>query len=397
MEIEDTQYLQDGIKDSLGCVRSWHRGYFNDAFIGLYSDGEPNLMATSFAILGAECCGVLDQLSTNSKANLVDKIQKCQDKNSGFFKAFDIKRNELSSHSATYIRMQTTYFAIHALDSLSAKPCYPIPMRSELRNTDYLRGWIDSGDWSNPWLHSNNIMFALTFLQTDPAFLNDPHESDAAKAFDYILDYLDARQDPVSGLWQPDDEREDRNAVFAAYHFFPYYYFRNRTVQYVEQIIDTLLTMIQPDGFFGYGVGKSGACEDLDVIHSLILIASSSEHRKKEVESVLRKTLSSHFAIQSEDGGFPNYLKHKVPLKKIVRNPRLIKARIFPQRCWRYSGWKRLACPYGVSDTWGGWFRPLSIRLIADYLFPNTQLSQPGKYRQLPGLGWHFSSQTLAK
>lgn len=390
--MESKSDLKLALTSCLDRVQEWQRQYISDSFVPLHAEGQPNLLATCFAILGAECCGTLESLQPSSKESLVNLIQNQQDQTNGIFKTFEIKRKDLGNHSATYIGMQSTYFAIHALDALGAKPKYPIAFANQLKNKDYTNGWLDGGNWGNPWMHSNNVMFALTFLQTEASFSLDAAPSDSFHAFHYILDYLDARQDPVSGLWQPDSGRDDRNAVFAAYHFFPYYYYSGRPLQHQEQIIDTLLTMIQPDGFFGSGIGRSGACEDLDVIHSLVLLASSNQHRRAEVKSVLKTTLEAHFKIQSDDGGFPNYMKVRPQLHRIISNPRLLKSMIFGSSIWRYSGWKLLECPKSVSDTWGGWFRPLSIRLIGEFLFPEDNFCVGGNYRKLPGLGWHFSS-----
>lgn len=376
-------------------TRHWHQGFLDNQLVGLYQGGPPNLMSTCFAVIGAECCGVLDSFSSDRKSELAELIKTCQDQESGVFNTYEISRSDLSSHSASYIRLQSTYFAIHALNALGERPPQPVELTEEFCKPNFARGWIDGGNWRNPWLHSNHVMFALTFLQSHAEF-GLCSSSAAMNAYDEILDYLDSKQDSESGLWQPDDGKEDRNAAFAAYHFFPYYYYRERPLAHQPRIIDTLLSLIQPDGFFGYGVGKSGACEDLDVIHSLVLLASSCDHRSSDVEQVLLQTLNSHFQIQNSDGGFPNYLRSATPIKDLARNPRMIKDYLSGRvNYWHYSGWRKLACPKGQSDTWGGWFRPLSIKLIAEHVFgDNAGLS--GNYRSLPGLGWHAVARTKA-
>ena len=115
--------------------------------------------------------------------------------------------------------MQANYFSVHALQALGARPDHRLRFVEHSQSSVPSGGWLDGGPWQNPWLHSNTIMFALTFLQTDAAWHSDAASS---SAFDAILDYLDERQDPRSGLWQPDDEPALANAVYAAYHFFPY-------------------------------------------------------------------------------------------------------------------------------------------------------------------------------
>ncbi|MCO8123443.1 hypothetical protein NHH03_16970 [Stieleria sp. TO1_6] len=383
--------VRKSIAESWKRVCAWHRATLQDCLIGLHISGEPNLMATCFEILGSECCGELDSLNQDQKDRLAVCIQETQDSETGFFSPGELDRGQLSSHSASYIRMQATYFSIHALNALGEKPLFPVRIAEKLSNADFAEGWIDAGNWRNPWLQSNNVMFALTFLQASDGFTKGAGFGQG-RAFDAILDYLDDRQDSISGMWQPDDGRDDRNAAFAAYHFFPYFYFRGREPKFQAEAIDTLISLMQPDGFFGYGVGKSGACEDLDVIHSLVLLSTTCQHRKDDIQELMHTTLQSHFGIQNSDGGFPNYLKYRVSLREFAKNPGMIKAYCTGRaQRWRYSGWTKLDCLKGCSDTWGGWFRPLSMKLISGYLF-EQELCQSGQYRALPGLGWHFST-----
>src|SRR6185295_12378693 len=118
-----------------------------------------------------------------------------------------------------------------ASNALGHTVAVPAPFIEKVCNRDFLIGWMDGGPWQNPWLHSNNIMFALTFLQFQWAATG----SDVAlQRIDDVLDYLDRRQDPLTGLWQPPDGPDNYNALYAAYHFWPYYFWRGRRPQLIE-------------------------------------------------------------------------------------------------------------------------------------------------------------------
>jgi hypothetical protein len=250
-----------------------------------------------------------------------------------------------------------------------------------------MRGWFDGGPWDDAWLHSNNVMFALTFLQQLHERAGD---GDALAAYDAILDYLDVRQDHVSGTWQPEGRRDDSNAIFAGYHFLPYYFWRGRRPQFVEKQIDTTLNIQVDDGFYLPG---GGACEDLDAVHTLVMMAMISDHRAEEVKQSLMRCAHAILKHQNGDGGYSNYSIRRDRLaKRLIRSTgvdRLLLRRELVPRGWKYSGWRPLACPFDTSDLWSAWFRPLSLALIAE-LYPSEFSGQwVPTYRRIPGLGWH--------
>ncbi|MEM8864349.1 MAG: hypothetical protein AAGF31_02250 [Planctomycetota bacterium] len=345
-------------------------------------------MPTCFAVLATECLGSLDDVDADLKRGTAEQILGKQSPESGLFRDGDILQRDVSSHSSAYITMQHTYFALHALDALGVAPRYEVRFADRFLSVDYLRGWLDAGPWDNPWLHSNNFMFALTFLQHQHRVTEDSAWMDS---FDAILDYLDERQDPETGLWRRDTGRDDRNAVFAAYHFFPYYFWRGRQPAYVERIIDTTLGTQTAEGFFLPDGG--GACEDLDAVHTLVMMSMVSDHRQEDIRQCLERCLVATLASQKPDGGFCNYNPRRGGLLRQLllatsADKRCLRRELVP-RTWRYSGWRRLECPLGQSDMWSAWFRPLTLRVIADR-YPDLYSGAPrGPLRQMPGLGWH--------
>lgn len=371
-------------------VARWIESVWMDPWAPLYDKGQPHFLPTCFAVLAAECCGLLDSWPDTRRADVADQIASRQSEPDGLFDPGPLRREDLSSHSATYIRMQATYFGIHALSALGHRPRRRIEFTARLLDTAYLRGWLDGGPWQNPWLHSNTIMFALCFLHATAEATGD---TASIQSFDELLRYLNERQDEHTGLWQPDDGIDQENAVYAAYHFFPYFFWRGYRPRFVEAIIDSTLGIQKADGLFAPGDG-GGACEDLDAVHTLVMMSLMTNHRAEEIRIGLERCFHALLQVRQSDGGFLNYRSPDPPKslkRRVAETTRLDKLLGVParRRLWRHSGWGVLSCPVNESDMWSAWFRPLSLKLIAARYperFPGAQL---GRYRALPGLGWH--------
>jgi GT2 family glycosyltransferase len=388
----------EGATAWLNRMRRWLIDSWTEPLIGLWRDGMPHVQPTCFGVLAAETLGCLSDIKRTHGPALTRIFEGVERDADGLPLMAELRRPELSSHSATYIRLQTQYFLLHASDALGLSPAIPLGFLEKLSDRGYLFGWMDGGPWDNPWLHSNNIMFALTFLQF---WWSATGTHLAIQRIDDVLDYLDQRQDSGSGLWQPNNGTDMYNAMYAAYHFWPYYFWRGRRPRHVEAVIDATLGLQRPDGLFGRSGSGGGACEDLDAIHTLVMMSLVADHRAAEVESALARALESLLAAQNDDGGFSNYFVHTQPkslrrrASEAVGLDRLLKRRM-KAREWRQSGWTQLSCPVTRSDMWAAWFRPLAIRLILHRYGVGPQGSEAGAFRRKPGLGWHDTQQIRA-
>jgi hypothetical protein len=366
-------------------------------YVPLFRCGVPSFLPTCFWVLASESVGncVIQQ---EHKPSVAAAIRMGWDEQTSLFSPGNIRQQDLANHSPAYLRLQATYFAIHALDSLGER----IPERLEfaklLSNTDFAVGWIAGGRWENPWLQSNNVMFALSFLQTEHQWFDNQQ---ALLSYDAILDYLDTRQDPTTGLWHSEFGGDIPNAVYAAYHFFPFYFWRKRRPDFINQIINSVLSIQSEDGLFG-----GGACEDLDAAHTLIMMSMVSEYRKSEVMDRLHICRERLLQLQNPDGGFPNYLAWDTQKKGWKRKlaersgaihilpARMKKRGLSAHATWKYSGWTELECPRGVSDLWGTWFRFATASLITSRL-DDGGTTWSHNSRKLPGLAWHDEQKIL--
>jgi prenyltransferase beta subunit len=359
-----------------------------------YSDqAAPNGMATTFAICALEALDQLGSLSPEKQRAVAEALLDQQSPADGLFRFGSFHRAELlgrdRGHSATYMQLQGTYFALQALDALRVTPRHRIDLAQQLVDPQFVRGWLSGGMWFNPWLQSNFVMFALALLELEQRVYGNRR---ALPAMHSVLDFLDQRQDATSGLWQPDDGTNMENAVFAAYHFFPFYFWLGRRPAYCERIVDSVLSVQGAHGGFG-AQASGGACEDLDAVHTLAYLGLVTDYRNADIRRAVSRCAKGILQLQNSDGGFPNYPAppvHKSRKRRLAESLRLDKLLGRPAyvRQSHYSGWKTLVVNRGQSDMWGAWFRPLTLRLA--YEICGIDLGQRGRgFRRLPGLGWH--------
>lgn len=144
------------------------------------------------------------------------------------------------------------------------------------------------------------------------------HCEPAGKAIEFLLDWLDTHWvNPDTGIWGTLDISDPINrsqAVQAAYHWWPLYFYDERPVPYIERAIDTLLATQNPSGGLGWGVHNSGepfkssACEDIDSIDPLVRMSFETNYRRDDIHKTLERALPWLLKNQMQDGGFVFYL-----------------------------------------------------------------------------------------
>jgi hypothetical protein len=292
-----------------------------------------------------------------------------------------------------------TYFCLSALTALQGPPAPALTFLNAFRDPAYVRGWLDAGPWDNPWNHSNRIMFLLRFLI-------HAHQGDGDNAwmdvYDGVLRYLEERQDAQTGLWHGTSGASVRAGVFAAYHFYPFFFWRGQRPRCAERILDSVLSIQHADGLFGEHQG-GGACEDLDAIDMLVKFSLLTQYRSDDVRRSLERAFDRLLLLQNGDGGFPDRQVQRGELPRSWRRQiyeRLSLDRFLDRPLLRpyepYSGWNLVKARKGDSTIWGAWFRPLALALIQER-FPDLRVgaSAVGRSHALPCLGWHDSEAII--
>ncbi len=375
---------------------NWVESHWVGAEARYCQGAETTLLATTFAVLVSETIGSLARWDDRRVANVASKILEHQCKDTGLFGDHLVHEADLLAQpicDRDYLVNQMTYFCLASLSALGLRPRHPLTFALRFLDDDGIRSYIDDGPWHDVWNHSNRIMFVLRYLIH--LMDEDDWEARAHAAFDTVLRKIEARQDSETGLWFGEGPRDHRLGVYAAYHFVPFFLWRGRPLNRVNNMIDAVLGTQTTEGLFADSNG-GGACEDLDAIDLLVKLSYLSDYRSDNIRRSLRRAFDRILQLQCENGGFPNYLRGGLQTswkRRLVGRlglSRLLERwRPTPLQLTRYSGWTVVSAHRGEPDMWGTWFRSLSLNLIIDRLPQLGARPRDARYHGLPALGWH--------
>lgn len=353
---------------------------------------DPTLISLCLAILIAELYDKLPGvLSQDSQRVLLS----AQDPLTGLFvdPLFTPDDLETGHYGEDYIRYQTTYFALNALDALGCTPCYPLSYLDPFLDTVYLDLWLEKLDWSRPWRESNRIMFIAT-----PLYLAWQWKKDrsAFLALNHLLDWLDAHQDAETGFWGVHTGAPLLHAMAATYHFLPFYFCLGRSFHFPEQMIQSTLALQQTDGLF-HPQGGGDACLDVDAIDILVKCSLVTSHRANEVQTALEQAYLGLLENQEAQGGFCRARRRPFPSKSWKRRlaeafgvDRLLgKPYLPPREIWHYSSWEKMPFDIRLSDLWSTWFRSFGLAVISARYPERFPTDINWVFRETPALGWH--------
>lgn len=393
--------------DSLKWVESLRIKYGPYGRYEFCSNGHETLMSSCFALFIRELLGDLQNISEKQKQEWIDYFKCSQDQSTGLFYDSAYNRDDLKGkHDEEYFLYQNTMFCLSALNALNSKPNYPLFFLDQYKNNEYLLKWLENLNWSNPWLISNNVMYIMYFLVFD---LETNNNKGNIAYIGTIFHYLDSIQDPQTGYWGTNQGSSLFNGMAGAFHFYFFYMYCNRFIQYVDKIIDSTLALQHHDGLFS-PAGGGGHCEDLDAIDILVKFSQLSDYRNNDVTSSLNKALYALLENQNSDGGFCyaklyrySLLDWKISVTHLCREKNIrLKDKIWllfvqigkqvllpfiKNYQWRYSSWRLMSCQINESDMWSTWFRLLAIALIDSRIKNDKQIDW--KFRKQAVLGWH--------
>jgi hypothetical protein len=321
------------------------------------------LLATTFGVCALETMGALDALSEARRATLTAYLKSCQAADGGLFR--DERHDDafvygLKKFTPRYIEWQETYFALHALDALGAEPDHALSFVEPYQRADVMDGWMRMLRFDDFWFSSNYLMFLLCFLLR--------HEGAAAPSAHRLLDRLDERQDPNTGLWGTTQGSSLFNGMAGAFHVYGFYRHLDRPIHHQGAALRSTLRTQLEGGLFGTPGG--GPCEDLDGVDILVNLQPDDAADERAVTEALGRTLTALRSCRLPDGGY----RWTAPLPG---------AKV---RKVTYSGLPSLSVQSDDSDLWSMWFRPLAIALACHRL--GRGVSWPVQYRSFPLLGY---------
>jgi len=262
---------------------------------------EPVLYASAYAALTRHLYRDLEAIPDKDRKEWVSYIKSHQ-ASDGLFKD-PLINNEMASTCDWWGWRHLTLHVIMALTALDATVDRKFAFLEPLRDQEYAIKWLDDRAWqSSPANVSNEVQNCITLLQYARDFQG---EAWAGNTIEVMLNWLDEKQDPDSGLWgnRFDDPYKLSNGVQTGYHLWLLYFYEKRKINYLNSIIDNTLNTQGNLGGFGV-MCNSSACEDIDSIDPLVRLYFQTDHRSAEVKKALERALPWVLTNMNEDGGF---------------------------------------------------------------------------------------------
>jgi glycosyltransferase involved in cell wall biosynthesis len=271
----------------------------------------PTLVSTCIAILLHQRLGSLEDLSPQCAY-----VQSCQDPTTGRFVDPLLNQFPIAKvQDRACFKMQTTYFAIQALDALGAPVLHPLHFLAKFEAPGAMAAWLDQLDWSNPERETNRLMFLLTALIHRAE--KERHAS-APALYHQVLDWLDRAQDSRTKL---------------SGTLIPFYEFVHRPICGLAKIVDAALSLEHPGG---------DASADLAAIDLLATFIKQFDYRAADIKEFLTRNIASIANLQNADGGFSFSAEDGK---------------------YRFGGWAPLEVDRRESNVWSTWLRLQALQI----------------------------------
>lgn len=343
-----------------------------------------NLYTTCFGVMVLDTINKLRNFPKKEKSKIVNFIKKHQNKYTGLFEdkriySFDKK------HTLEYIHLQLTDFSQITLSCLNEKPKYKYNFLINYKNEKFLKNWLDTLNWNDPWLTSNLIMFVLNFFVYEQKQMKINNK----KFIEFIIEWLNNNQSKDNGFWNLGKKVSYHNQMGGAYHFLFFYTYLKIRPYFLERIIDSTLAIQDYDGLFNYS-GGGGGCDDLDAIDLLCRATFYTDYRIEEIKEALKKSYNILIKNQNLDGGFCwakrdffslikifyslNFKYLKLSFRDFFSNGKSkllnqISVVLNRKLTWKYSSLESMKINTKDSDLFSTWFRLVTIAFI-EQTFP---------------------------
>lgn len=343
-------YFEKSLNEARRFLR---RQKHRDGRFSLQHDSPPTLMATCF---GGLCQIVLDGWSDHETKDSV--LSSCNP--SGRFVDAELKSHEVNSglHPYEYLADQSHYFAVRYLRACGiVVDRVALPMEMDLSNP--IR-WIEGMDWTDPWLESNRIMFALELL-------SKCHTTEYGELISWLVDHWD----PDTGFWGTDRGATHVRGMAGAFHFFGFIADAGRALPPADLVVQSTLALQHSDGSFAPN-GGGNTCLDMDAIDILCFfwpaLSESVRHRTRQA---LLKALEGNFSLQQSDGGFSESRSsesRRTQLELGTKDMNQVSQTWQGCQRIRYSSWSRMEYDATQSDLWSTMSRVICLRRIQQVL-----------------------------
>lgn len=313
------------------------------------------ILSTSFVILTKH----LLQEEIENKKEITQYLLNSRNTD-GYFIDPNYKYHKHPEHDSEYVIPQFTFFSLSALDVLGVKNL-ELPFLKEF-NQEKLLEELKKSLEKNFWATSNQLMFLMYFITYKLKYLK---AAGCQEYIDLIFKFLNKNQNRENGFWGNDMTTKSIYAkAYGAAHIYLFYDFYKKEIPYTEQIIDNCLEMHSKNGLIQTLEG--GACEDYDIIEIYFRCLKQTDYRREEILNKLFNMKKILLKDKKRDNSF-SYKRYS---KKAIQ--RIFDINLKTEK-YRYSSWDYMETPYYLSDSWGTFFRHLSLKLIDNMLEGDTE------------------------
>lgn len=357
---------------------------------------DDTIFCTCFALFILDLFKETDKFTLEERQEWISYIQSFQNVESGSFEPHDYFHNDKERN-----RYQLTCFCLSALAILGAEPKYPLRFIEQWKTPDDIREYLfNRGCHKGKPGSGNKAMFLGIFLTWEYERTKEQHLLEKINAW---YEFHDKTQNQ-NGFWGEDWKSRYLHGLQNGFHQFVIYFYWQRNIHKLEQILDVALACQDREGFFAPTPGGE-ACHDYDAIHILAVAYRQTGHKKKEIQASMRKAFNAILSTRVDDGGFCqsncrilslfDFLKY-IPVFFSNRTIYLwyYRARItfavFLRRGRKiHTGWTKDSRAWNESNLWDTWFRCLALAEIAQTIDDEVVRDfRNVNFHRIPGLGY---------
>jgi hypothetical protein len=285
----------------------------------------PSLYASCDAALVRYILGDLD-LSPLQRRQWIDHINGFQDPKTGKYPA----ERFLHLFGRT----------VRALNALGGEPKYPPAFLRRWVDPETAKRWMEGLSWQSPWEPSIQVLHVAA-PRGAAAAMDRKGRRREAEWLSGVLDWLDARQDPKTGLWGPDRGASTFDGMGATFHFLPLYEAADRTMPRGRQIVDATLA-IQKSKHGTWG----GVYADMDAVSLLAYFYVREDYRRDDIQQSLRTSIELLFktAYDAKTGAFGDLANTVGACEHLAETAAVLKDHPYCgvgwRRAWDWRLWK---------------------------------------------------------
>ena len=261
--------------------------------------------STVTAVKILEDFGEFDKVPPADRQGLGRYLCSLQDPESGMVIDPNVPRDKWPKGNGTDCWDHSTGMVINTLPMLGAQLSRPVKKTGDPSpmSREQIVAWLEARSWKqNAWGAGGVVGQLMARHRAAVGMLNSDREDDFMNT---VYDWLEANQDPTTGLWGPDRGGEVYRAMCGLHCVsIGTYYKPGRPLPRPERVIDSTLSLQVADGWF-YG---DGACIGFDATLALCNAARFTDYRRTDILAALDRLVKCILSRSWQpDGGFSNY------------------------------------------------------------------------------------------